>query len=429
MGSKGDHLDKSHPRHLKMNFPYEQSVLIIGAGPGGSALLDIFSKEVQIKILGIVDINPDAPAMRMAQKLNIKVYTDIEKALKKSGNCIVFNMTHDQSLSEVAAQYVGSGSVIGGQEARFFWHIITRLQSVKSELLDNQTRLQAVIHNVQEGIVLIKPDGIIENANPATSKIFGHSSNELIGHHVEMLMPKPSEDKCEPCTWIEMIAGEKSMLGHSREVIAIHKSGRKFPLEINIAEMELEGAKHFVGIVRDISERKRAEGKLTQMALYDQLTGLPNRTNFFDKLEFSLSHARRNKSVLALLFIDLDGFKKINDTLGHSMGDQLLQEVAQRLRACIRESDTVARMGGDEFTIILNNLDDIESASSLAEKLINSINQPFTLDGKTCNVGASIGIAAYPYHAGSTNNLINAADSAMYQAKANGKNKFEISQS
>lgn len=411
-----------------MDIQYEQPVLIIGAGPGGSALLDIFSKEVQIKIVGIVDTNPDAPAIKLAHKLNIKVYADIEAALEKSGNCIVFNMTHDQSLAEVAGRHVGAGSVIGGQEARFFWHIITRLQAVKTELLDNQTRLQAVIHNVQEGIVLIDPDGIIENANPATSKIFGYAVDELIGHRIGMLMPKSGETKYEPRTWEEMISGEKSVIGHCREVVAIHKDGRQFPLEINVAGMELKGLKHFVGIVRDITDRKRAEGKLTQMALYDQLTGLPNRTNFFDKLEFSLSHARRNKSVLALLFIDLDGFKKINDTLGHTMGDHLLKEVAQRLRANIRESDTVARMGGDEFTIILNNLHDIEGVSCMAEKLITAINQPIDLGGNTCNVGASIGIAVYPDHAGNISDLINAADSAMYQAKANGKNKYEISQ-
>lgn len=411
-----------------MTFPYEQAVLIVGAGPGGSALLDIFSKEVHIKILGIVDNNPTAPGIGLAQKLNVKVYSDVEKALKKSGSCIVFNMTHDQSLTETAARHVGAGSVIGGQEARFFWHIITRLQSVKAELLDNQTRLQAVIHNVQEGIVLIKPDGIIENANPATSRIFGYAANELANHHVEMLIPKPGECKHRPCTWDEMITGEKSMVGHSREVIAIHKNGRQFPLEINIAEMELDGVMHFVGIVRDITERKRAEGKLTQMALYDQLTELPNRTNFFDKLEFSLSHARRNKSVLALLFIDLDGFKKVNDTLGHSIGDQLLKIVAERLHSSIRETDMAARMGGDEFTVILSNLEDIESAASMADKLIKAINQPIVLDGNTCHVGASIGIAAYPYHAGNSNSLINAADSAMYQAKASGRNKYEISQ-
>lgn len=410
-----------------MEIQYEQAALIIGAGPGGSALLDIFSKDVQIKVVGIVDTNPDAPAIKLAHQLNIKVFTDIDEALEKSGNCVVFNMTHDQSITKLAAQYVGADSVIGGQEARFFWHIITRLQAVKNELLDNQARLQAVIHNAQEGIVLINPDGTIENANPATSKIFGYTADELTGHHVEILMPQPGETKHETCTWEEMISGKKSMVGHSREVIAIHKNSNQFPLEINMAEMELEGVKHFVGIVRDITERKKAEEKLTRMALYDQLTGLPNRTNFFDKLGFSLSHARRTVSMMALLFIDLDGFKKINDALGHAMGDLLLKEVAKRLHANIRESDTVARMGGDEFTIILNNLQNIEGAMAMATKFIEVINQPIELIGNICHVGASIGIAIYPDHAESINDLINAADGAMYEAKAEGKNKFAVS--
>lgn len=411
-----------------MELQDEQAVLIIGAGPGGNALLDIFSKESQIRIIGIVDTNPDAPAIKLAHKLNVKVYTSIDAALEKAGSCIVFNMTHDQSLAEVAARHVGTGSVIGGQEARFFWHIITRLQSVKAELLDNQARLQAVIHNVQEGIILANPDGIIENANPAISKIFGYTTDELVGHHIGMLVPKPGETGNETFTWKEIISGENSAIGHCREIVARYKDGRQFPLEINVAIMDLDGLSHFVGIVRDITERKRAEGKLTQLALYDQLTELPNRTNFFDKLEYSLFHARRNKSVLALLFIDLDGFKKVNDTLGHTMGDHLLKEVARRLRANIRESDTIARMGGDEFTIILNNLQDIDGASYMAEKLIKAINQPIHLDGNICNVGASIGISVYPDHAGNINDLINMADGAMYQAKNSGKNNYKISQ-
>ena len=401
---------------------YEQAVLIVGAGPGGNALLDIFSKEPQIKVIGIVDINPDAPAIKLAQALNIKVYTDIEEALKKCGSCIVFNMTHDQSLAEVAAGYVGAGSVIGGQEARFFWHIITRLQSVKTELLDNQMRLQAVIYNVKEGIVLLDPNGSIESANPATANIFGYDVEELAGQSIGILMPDPGDDEQGSYTWKDLLSGKAHMTGQSREINALHKSGKLFPLEINMAAMELEGVKHFVGIVRDITERKIAEKELTHMALFDQLTGLPNRRNFFEKLKYSASNARRNKSRIALLFIDLDGFKKVNDTLGHGMGDHLLKEVAQRLIANIRESDASARMGGDEFTVILNNVQSDKDAASIAEKIIKAINQPIKLNGNLCNVGASIGIAIYPDHTENINALINAADDAMYQAKANGKN-------
>ena len=232
-----------------MSNQYEQAVLIIGAGKGGSALLDIFSKESQIRIVGIVDVNPDAPAIKSALALGIKVYTDIEKALKKSKDCIVFNMTHDESLVDVAAQYVGAGSVIGGQEARFFWHIITRLQAVKSELLENQIRLQAVIQNVQEGIILLDPKGIIENANPATAKIFGYTVEELIGQPIDKLMPEPSKEVENSYTWNELLTANTNMIGQSLEIVAFLKNGKLFPLEINMAEMELDGLKDRKSVV------------------------------------------------------------------------------------------------------------------------------------------------------------------------------------
>lgn len=408
-----------------MSLQHEQPVLIIGAGPGGAALLDILSSEAHIKIVGIVDTNPEARAIKAAKELDIKVYTGIETALKKCGSCFVFNMTHDQSLAERAIRSVGADNVIGGQQAEFFWHIITRLQKTRAESLENQVRLQAVIHNIQESIISIDPKGIIEDANPATTHIFGYAVDELIGQNIKMLMPEPDHNQHDAYLREYQRTGKRHVIGHYREVVALHKDGRQFPLEINIAEMKLGGVTHFIGLARDITERKITEEKLTQMALHDQLTALPNRRNFFDKLEFSLFSARRIKAVVALLFIDLDGFKKINDSFGHALGDHVLKEVGRRLCANIRESDTAARMGGDEFTVILNHLKKVEDASYVAEKIIKAINQPIELDGTICNIGASIGIAIYPDHAESINDLIIAADSAMYQAKANGKNKCQ----
>ena len=158
-----------------MNLQREQPVLIIGAGPGGAALLDILSSEAHIKVVGIVDTNSEARAIKPARELDIEVYTDIGTALKKCGSCFVFNMTHDQSLAELAIRSVGADNVIGGQQAEFFWRIIVRLQAVRAESLENQVRLQAVIHNIQESIISIDPRGIIEDANPATTNIFGYA--------------------------------------------------------------------------------------------------------------------------------------------------------------------------------------------------------------------------------------------------------------
>lgn len=406
-----------------MRTQQEQAVLIIGGGLGGSALLDIFSKEEGIAVLGVVDTNQDAVGIRLAGKLGIPVFAEVASALENSCDCIVFNMTHDEGLSDVAARYVGVGKVIGGDEARFFWDIISRLQTLKNALWDNQARLQAVLHNVQEGIISIDPQGNIEDANPAVAEVFGYTPQELVGKPIRPLIPELSRDIHN----LESHAKSKKRLSRYREVAGFHKSGEQLPLEINIARMELGDTRHFVCLVRDIAERKRAEEKLTQLALYDQLTGLPNRTMFYERLASLMPQARRTKSEMALLFIDLDGFKVVNDTLGHGAGDQLLQEVGKRLRASIRESDTAARMGGDEFTVILNNLQNSEQTISIAEKIISTINQPMQLNGSNCKVGASIGIAIYPNHAGNAQDLIRAADSAMYHAKASGKNTYRVS--
>jgi diguanylate cyclase (GGDEF)-like protein/PAS domain S-box-containing protein len=408
-----------------VNLQHQQPVLIIGAGQGGGAFLDILSAEAHIRVVGIVDTNPDALALQPARERGIDVYTNIETALKQCGNCIVFNMTHDQGPSELAARYVGSGNVIGGKQANFFYHIITRWQSLKLELQKSRLRLQAVIHNIQEAIIPITPDGTIENANPAATRIFGYTADELVGRNIKMLMPEPDKSRHDGYLQAYARTGKRHVIGHYREVVALHKDGRQFPLELNVTEMELDGQKHFVGLVRDITERKVAEEKLNQLALYDPLTGLPNRRNFLDKLEFSLLSARRIKATVALLFIDLDGFKNINDSLGHSTGDLVLKEAGRRLRANIRESDTVARMGGDEFTLILNHLKKADDASRLAAKIIQAINQPIELDGAVCHIGASIGIAIYPRHFENMDDLIIAADSAMYQAKAGGRNQYQ----
>lgn len=399
-----------------------QSVLIIGGGLGGSALLDIFSKEEDISVLGVVDTNQDAIGIRSAERLGIPVFTEVALALADSSECIIFNMTHDQALSDVAARYVGVGKVIGGQEAKFFWDIISRLQTLKNALWENQARLQAVLHNVQEGIISIDPQGNIEDANPAVAAVFGYTQEELVGQPIKPLMPELSQDIHN----LESHVKSRKGLSRYREVVGYHKSGKQLPLEINVARMELGETRHFVCLVRDIAERKRAEERLTQLALYDQLTGLPNRTMFHERLASLLPQARRTKSEMALLFIDLDGFKVVNDTLGHGIGDQLLQEVGKRLCASIRESDTVARMGGDEFTVILNNLQDSGQTTSIAEKIIYAINQPMHLNGNSCKVGASIGIAIYPGHAENAHDLIRAADSAMYHAKASGKNGYKF---
>ena len=402
-------------------------IMIVGAGLGGTALLGIFLLEEHINIFGIVDRNPNAFGVEIARSRGIEVFDDVELALQKAGHCMVFNMTNDPALDEVLAAYVGIGSVIGSREARFFWNVISRLQSIKCELFADLDRMKAVVQNVREAIISITSAGIIEAANPATEEIFGYQKDELIGKSIDLLIPSQHEQGDFNPQYL--LSAEGGFLGRRRvETTAVNKSGYEFPIEISIADMSLGGNKHFAAMVCDITGRKIAEEKLTRLALYDNLTGLPNRTNFFEKLEFSLAHSRRNKLIVALLFIDLDGFKEVNDRMGHAAGDHLLKEVARRLQDYIRESDIAARMGGDEFTIILNNLKSPEEATHVSEKLIMALSQPVEYDNKLISgIGASIGIAIFPDHSQTGDGLINEADSAMYRAKAAGKNRYVMS--
>jgi diguanylate cyclase (GGDEF)-like protein len=178
--------------------------------------------------------------------------------------------------------------------------------------------------------------------------------------------------------------------------------------------------------VRDITDRKLAEGQIQLLAYSDALTGLPNRRLLQDRLTQALASARRQKGRVALLFLDLDRFKNINDSLGHSVGDLFLQEVAERLKRCGREQDTVARVGGDEFLIVLTGLKDVTDAAVAAERLMDAIISEHTIQGHTLNITCSVGISIFPEHGTDADTLIKNADIAMYNAKQGGRNGFRF---
>jgi len=278
-----------------------------------------------------------------------------------------------------------------------------------------------VFEHSKEGILVTDAYNKIVSVNRSFVEITGYRLEEVIGLDPRILSSGRQGDEFYYQMW-KSIAATGSWQG---EVWNRRKNGEVYPESLTIICVENpDGAViNYLAIFSDISERKLAEERIQQLAHYDVLTGLPNRVLFSDRLEQAMISAQRNQSKISLLFLDLDRFKQINDTLGHGIGDQLLQRVAQRLLDCVREQDTVSRQGGDEFIAVLPETDAI-GAELVAEKILQSIIQSYSIEGHDLRVTASIGIAVYPDHAQDSESLIKYADVAMYQAKEGGRNRY-----
>lgn len=307
----------------------------------------------------------------------------------------------------------------------FAWFVFVR--PLSDTLHGEAARSRAVTEAAAEGIVTIDARGTIESFNPAAERLFGHAEAEVVGKNVKVLMPEPDAGAHDGYIERHLRTGESRIIGRPREVIALHRNGSLFPIELNVAEIRHGNERRFTGIMRDITERKISEARIQHLAHFDHLTDLPNRALFYDRLQQAITAAHRNRHPLVLCYLDLDGFKTVNDTLGHDQGDELLKEAALRLQFAVRESDTVARLGGDEFAVILPQATSRGDAELVAGKIIETLTAPFHLDGagKPMLIGASIGIALYPDDTDDIDILVKLADDAMYHAKQEG-NRFRF---
>ena len=287
--------------------------------------------------------------------------------------------------------------------------------------LEDHMRLAAtVFENTGEGLFVTDEKRRIIHVNPAFTELTGYSPAEALGR-----TPRFLSSGRHQAEFYDHLAEVLDKTGKWQgEIWNRRKTGEMFAEWLNIAAVrnERDELTNYVAVFSDITSRKQDEERLSYQANHDPLTRLPNRTLFQERLSRALTRANRNQSVVALLFIDLDFFKQVNDTLGHLAGDILLQQVAERLTACVRQGDTVARLAGDEFTVILEDIAEARDGAVVAHKILTSLAEPFDLQGREANISSSIGVALYPADAGDTQTLVKLADAAMYRAKHQGRN-------
>ncbi|MGK7934092.1 MAG: putative bifunctional diguanylate cyclase/phosphodiesterase [Microcystaceae cyanobacterium] len=304
-------------------------------------------------------------------------------------------------------------------------HLVSLTDITESKQLDNKMRvIWRAIEKSPVNIVITDVAGNIEYVNSKFEQLTGYSRKEAIGQNPRLLKSGVLPDETYEHLWKTVLSGED---WHG-ELCNKKKNGELFWEMASIFPItNYQGTiTHFVGIKENITERKQQEERLAYQANYDALTQLPNRFLVFDRLQQAIEQANRLNTQIAVMFLDLDHFKDINDTLGHDIGDQLLVQTAQRLSACVRKSDTIARLGGDEFLVILSNLDSYKQAEIVGNKILKTLAAPFHLGKEELFVSTSIGITLYPDDGSKTDILLRNADTAMYSAKRDGRNGFKF---
>ena len=341
-------------------------------------------------------------------------------------------------VNRIAAGDMSGAIAVKSGDISSLMAAIERMQRNIREHIEGERRLDAENRRVERRLaelLNLAPDAIIAMDashriivfNKSAERTFGYRAAEILGRPLEDLIPVRFAG-----THGKQVAAFSGELKPSREMggrgglTGLRKDGSEFPAEASISILREETGPVFFAILRDVTEKKQVEQKLEQLAMHDGLTGLPNRNLFMDRLSRALVQSEREQKRAALLFMDLDGFKAVNDTLGHAAGDELLCVVAQRLQGCVRRSDTVARLGGDEFAVILEQIQNEDSVSAIAQTIIDAVHEPVRLGNNHAIVSVSIGIALFPGNNQSLKELMMDADRAMYVAKNSGKNHFEF---
>ena len=294
------------------------------------------------------------------------------------------------------------------------------------EVTASEERYRTVTETATDGIVSLDERGRILFANSAAGRILGHPPHGLLGRHFEELLPERFHEG--PGSFLRRCFGDGNAAepASAVRVHARHPKGHEVPLEVSFGETG--GGRHrvYTGVLRDVTRKLQSEQQIERLAYHDLLTGLPNRALFHDRLANTLTRARRQDEKVAVMFLDLDEFKTINDSLGHNRGDAVLREIGSRLKSCLRGQDTAARLGGDEFIVFLPQVGETVEVAQVASKILSAIARPMEIDGESLSLTGSIGISVFPTDGVDRETLLSHADTAMYRAKEQGSNTFEF---
>jgi diguanylate cyclase (GGDEF)-like protein/PAS domain S-box-containing protein len=320
-----------------------------------------------------------------------------------------------------AADYLDKGELSAPLLERSIRYAIERFLAEEA-LRESEERLRAIFESAQDAIFTKDLEGRYTRVNAACASLFGLTLDEMRGQTDFDLFPPEVARHTQEIDRAVLGRGEATLIEDTKPIADARHTFHVSKVPLRDASGNIVG---LAGIARDITERVRMEEQLAYMATHDALTGLPNRRLFNDRLNVALAHAYRYQQKLAVMLLDLDYFKDVNDTLGHSVGDQLLQAVGERLTSLLRQSDTVARMGGDEFMLIIPEVAQAEDAAQVAQKILEAIREPFEFDDRRIRTTTSIGIALCPEDGADVDILMRNADIAMYRAKDRGRDNVQ----
>lgn len=329
-------------------------------------------------------------------------------------------------LGEVSG-LIGYHDMLAGAEQMYLDDLRKALEQRDHALAKSRQTLQLaerVIESSFEGIMLTDTNVRIVFVNPAFTQLTGYTAEEAIGRTPELLSSGRHDSEFYQRMWHSL-----KTHGYWRgEIWNRRKTGELYLELLTITAITDDDGNtiNYAGLFTDITQHHKDEEQIRQLAYYDALTGVPNRRLLEDRLEHAIRHAHRKEMLLAVLFMDLDRFKEVNDTLGHAVGDELLLQFTQRVQGCLREDDTLARLGGDEFIVLLPELEKLDDVMLVADRLIDINRKPYQIDNHSVQVGSSIGISLYPRDGTTVQELINGADIAMYRSKRDGRNCYHL---